>query len=120
MSEIYGPKQVISDEDYEEIAPELVSKIDYDGELEDYEVDEFNADEAAIVANYDKWINMTQLNADLSATSTTTSVLTPASIIRVLSKTARTLPSGQIVVDYELELESVAGADSYEVRVLQQ
>lgn len=118
MSEINDPKQVVSDEDYKEVAPELVDTIDYDGELDDDEMDEFNASEAAIVANYDKWINMAQLNADLSATSTT-SVITPASIIRVLSKIARTLPSGQIVIDYELELESVVGADSYEVRVLQ-
>jgi hypothetical protein len=58
------------------------------------------------------------LNEDAMSSYITT--YKPPQIIRVLSKTVRTTAAGQIVLDYELEIEEVAGAKSYEIRVLEQ
>jgi len=118
MSEINRPLQVVSDDDYAHIADGLVEYFDLDNELEDEEVSEFDVEEATIVANYDKYINMAQVDQDLADGGDTT--YKPAQVIRVLSKSVRTLPDGQVVVDYELEIQEVVGASSYQVRVAEQ
>ena len=118
MSEINEPKEVLSDDDRKQIAEELVEWYDFDGELDDEEINEFELDEANIVANYTNYIDMSQLNADVTALNMST--YAPAQVIRVLTKTTRTLSSGQVVIDYELEINGVQGAKSYELRVLAQ
>jgi hypothetical protein len=117
MSEINRPKKVVADDDYIYITEELAEKYDYDGELEDDELFEHDFDESVIVNNYDNYINMDQILQDESASNTNN--YKPPQIIRVLERTARTLPSGQIVLDYQLEVEEIYGAKTYEVRVLE-
>lgn len=119
MSDINDPKIVIPDADLGKIAPELFETYDFDTELEPEEVSEFSDREAAIVDNYDNYIDMTQLEQDLLWTGGDHSTYRPAQVIRVLRKISRTLPSGQVVLDYELEVQEVVGARSYEIRVFQ-
>jgi hypothetical protein len=119
MSEINRPKEVVSDDESKYLAPELVDQYDFESELYDEEVYEFDDDESIIVDNYNNYIDMSQVNIDATA-DLNVSTYRPAQVIRVLRKVVRTLPSGQIVVDYDLLIESVSGAKSYELRVLQQ
>lgn len=119
MSEINQPREVISDEDIGHLPEALYEKYDFEEELEEDELLEQDQTETAIVENYDNYINMSQLNNDLASSANTTSYK-PAQVIRVLNKTSRTLSSGQVILDYELEIQGVDDATSYEVRVLQQ
>jgi hypothetical protein len=117
MSDINDPKETISDDSDGKIAPELVTKYDFDTELEDEEVSELDDRENWIVDNYTTYIDMAQLDKDLAYQDQST--YRPAQVIRVLRRIARTLPSGQVVLDYELEVQEVVGARSYELRVSQ-
>jgi hypothetical protein len=115
MYDVNQPKEVISDDEHAYLAPELEEPYDFDGELDDEEIAEFDLEEATIVANYDSYIDMAQLQKDAIDGNVIT--YRPAQIIRVLNKRARTLPSGQIVLEYDLEVQGVVGARSYELRV---
>jgi hypothetical protein len=117
MPDINSKREFISDEDPGNVAEELLERYDFQLELEDEEVFAQDASESLIVDNYDNYINLAQLEADAEAMNISSYL--PAQVLRVLTKTARTLPSGQVVLDYVLEIQGVEGADSYEVRALQ-
>ena len=115
---MYGvnqPKEVVADDEYTYLAPELAEQFDFDGELDDEELVEFDLEEEVIVSNYDSYIDMSQLNQDSINGSISTYL--PAQVIRVINKRVRTLASGQVVLEYDLEVQGVAGANSYEIRV---
>jgi hypothetical protein len=115
---MYGvnqPKEVVADDEHTYLPPELVEQYDFDADIDDEELVEFDLEEEAIVSNYDSYIDMDQLNRDLVNGSISTYL--PAQVIRVLNRRARTLLSGQVVLEYDLEVQGVAGAKSYEIRV---
>jgi hypothetical protein len=120
MSEINRPKSIIPDDETVDIAPELYELLDYDEDLHEDEVNEFETSEAQIVANYANYINIDQLRQDMLDKDSNISTYKPAQVIRVISKVVRSTPTGQIVTDYQLEVEEVSGATSYEVRVMAQ
>jgi len=118
MSDFKAPRVTVPLEDPYFIDEELVERYDFEEELDDDEINEFDEEENAIVDNYDNWINLGQIEEDLKGLNFTT--YKPPQILRVLSKVVRTTPSGQVVIDYELEVEEISGATSYEIRVLEQ
>jgi len=117
-SDINRPNEVVSDDAHAYLSPELVTKYDFDTELDDEEVYEIDFREQSIVSNYSNYIDMTQINNDNAAPEIST--FKPPQVIRVISKVARTLPSGVVVLDYQIEVEESIGASKYEMRVLQQ
>ena len=117
MDKIDRPRGVVSDDEPVDISPQLIRRVDYESDLEDADVYALDIEEEYIVNNYDNYINMAQLETDSDALNLGS--YAPAQILRVLNRTARTLPSGQVVLDYIVEVDGVSGADSYEVRALQ-
>ena len=111
-----APRLVIPDTDYAYLDEKLVKRFDWEESLEEEDIDEIQREEELIVNNYSNYLDLSLDTADLGDTSLSRRA---PQILRVISKQSRTTSSGQVVVDYELEIEDVPGASKYEIRVLQ-
>lgn len=110
------PRLVIPDTDYSYIDEKLVTRFDWEESLEEEEINEIERDEEWIVNNYSNYLDLALDSNDFGDISLSRRA---PQILRVISKQSRTTSSGQVVVDYELEIEEVIGASKYELRVLQ-
>lgn len=117
MDKIDRSAAVLSDDEHVKVSDQLVRRVDFESDLEDEDVYALDREEEYIVNNYDNYINMAQLEEDSDVLNLGS--YAPAQILRVLSRVARTLTSGQVVLDFIVEVDGVAGADAYEVRALQ-
>lgn len=110
------PRIVIPDTDYAYVDETLVSRFDWEENLEEEQIDEIRLEEEWIVNNYNNYLDLSLDNSDRGDLSLSRRA---PQVIRVVSKQSRTTSSGQVVVDYQLEVEDVPGASKYEIRVLQ-
>jgi hypothetical protein len=115
MSRFDDPKKMVPDDDAGYLAPEFLDRFDFEGELDEDDLAAHDIEETAIVADYNNWINLDQLQRDVIDGSATTYL--PAQVIRIKAKRSRTLPTGQVILEYDLEVQEVAEAKSYEIRV---
>jgi hypothetical protein len=110
------PRIVIPDTDHAYIDPRYINKFDWEENLTEKEINEIQVEEEWIVNNYSNYLDLSLENTDLGDNSLSRKA---PQVIRVISKESRTTSSGQVVVDYQLEIEQVLGASKYEIRVLQ-
>jgi len=116
MSTEDAPRVVIPDTDHAYIDSKYIKRFDWEENLTAEQINEIQAEEQWIFNNYSNYLDLSLENKDLGDISLSRKA---PRVIRVISKESRTTSSGQVVVDYQLEVEQVAGASKYEIRVLQ-